>query len=207
MQSKSKKAQQSEATRGVLIAAARKLFAENGFAATATEEIVSKAGVTRGALYHHFADKRGLFEAVFRQLEGEIVARMATVFESVDDPMQQLQIASDSYLNECMDPEIQKISLIDAPSVLGWLRWRNVEADFGLGLMMTSLESAMNAGAITRRPVEPLAHILLGAFIEAGALLASTPNREQTKADLTDSFRQLISGLAKNLENGDEPVF
>ncbi len=196
MSSQSKKARQSEATRAKLMACARKLFAERGFAATGTKEIVTKAGVTRGALYHQFADKRGLFEAVFRQVEGEIVARMKIVFLSDAAPMQQLQVAAERYLGECMDPEIQQISLIDAPSVLGWQRWRSIEADFGLGLIMASLESAIEAGAISRRPVEPLAHILLGAFIEAGALLACSTNREQTKADLAESFRELLGGLA-----------
>jgi AcrR family transcriptional regulator len=196
MESKSKKAQQSVATRQVLVAAARQLFAELGFAATGTEQIVAKAGVTRGALYHQFADKRDLFEAVFRQLEAELVGRMVAALDPADDPLTQLQKGAARFLEECLDPEIRRISLIDAPSVLGWQRWREVELDFGLGLIAGSLTRAMDAGAIARRPVEPLAHVLLGALIEAGLLMAGSKNTDEMRAELTATFDALLGGLA-----------
>lgn len=197
MESKSKKAQQSEVTRQLLVAAARQLFAERGFAATGTEEIVAKAGVTRGALYHQFADKCDLFEAVFRQLEAELVARMAAGFDPDGDPLEELGKGAGRFLDECLDPEVQRISLIDAPSVLGWQRWRDVEAEFGLGLIVSLLETAIAAGAITNGPVVPLGHILLGALIESGLLLAASQDRERTKAELAEAFRLLLGGLTK----------
>src|SRR6476646_3976924 len=119
------KAAQSEATRAKLLAAARDLFGTRGFAAVGTEEVVRAAGVTRGALYHQFADKRELFEAVFEQLEQEIIlVAEGRMSEHPDDLLAAFRAACRGWLEVCLEPEIERIVLLDAPAVLGWETWR-----------------------------------------------------------------------------------
>src|SRR5215469_8264858 len=121
------RAQRSQETRDALIETARRLFAERGYSEVGTEEIVRAAGVTRGALYHHFAGKTQLFEAVYEQVERELVEDIAaTVATSASDPLDALRAGANAFLEACEDPAIQRIALLDAPSVLGWERWREV---------------------------------------------------------------------------------
>src|ERR671910_953761 len=127
------KAAQGEATRAQLIATARSLFGERGYASVGTEEIVRRAGVTRGALYHHFEGKADLFRAVFEQMEEELARRFATEALSNDDPYEALGAGVELFLDVCMEPEVQRIALLDAPSVLGWELWREIEARYSLG--------------------------------------------------------------------------
>src|SRR5438093_5398097 len=128
MNVKTRKAEQSEATRGALLAAARALFTEPGYAAVATEEIVQRAGVTRGALYHHFDGKRELFKAVFEQLEQETAEKIAAAALVESDPWRQQITATEVFLDCCLDPAVQRIALVDAPSVLGLETWREIES-------------------------------------------------------------------------------
>jgi AcrR family transcriptional regulator len=127
--------ERSEATRAKLIAAARRLFAERGYAGVGTEEIVRAAGVTRGALYHHFEGKPQLLEAVYEQIEGELTEKIATGALGGSDPLDALRAGSEMFLDACLEPEVQRIVLLDAPAVLGWERWREIAADHGLGLV------------------------------------------------------------------------
>ena len=130
------KADQSEATRAALIATARALFADRGYAAVGTEEIVRATGVTRGALYHHFTGKRELFQAVYEQVERQLVERIATsAMSSAGDPLQALNAGAEAFLDACEDPAVQRIALVDAPSVLGWERWRAIGLQYGFGLV------------------------------------------------------------------------
>src|SRR5690348_7718536 len=157
--------QRSEATRGALIATARELFAQRGYAGVGTEEIVRAAGVTRGALYHHFAGKTELFEAVYEEVERELLASIAASAASgATDPLQVLRAGAVAFFDACEDPAVQQISLIDAPSVLGWERWREIGMRYALGLVQEVLGEAMAAGLVATQPIEPLAHLLLGAI-------------------------------------------
>lgn len=185
MEVKSRKQEQSEATKNALIDVARKLFAEKGYAETSTEEIVQGAGVTRGALYHHFRDKEDLFEATFERVETEFTQRIIVATAGGSDQWQGLLAGVHAFLDECRDPEIQQIVLLDAPSVLGWQRWREIEAKYGFGLVKAALQGAMDAGLIAKQPVDPLAHMILGALNEAGMLVARAKN---------DAERQEIEG-------------
>ena len=128
---RTKHAERSEATRAALVAAARPLFADRGYAHVGTEEIVRAAGVTRGALYHQFRDKLELFAAVVEQLEQELakrtgVAAMATQQPGAPDPLAELRAGAEAWLEACTEPEIQRIVLLDGPAVLGWERWREI---------------------------------------------------------------------------------
>jgi AcrR family transcriptional regulator len=195
MNVKSRKAEQSEATRAALVAAARELFTERGYAGVATEEIVQRAGVTRGALYHHFKDKRALFRAVVEQLEEESVERIASAALAQQEPWQVQVTALNAYLDGCLDPAVQAILLVDAPSVLGPEEWRAIEAKYGLALVRMGLESIMEAGLIEQQPVEPLAHLMLGALAEAGLMIARSEDPQAARQEVGRSVERLLEGL------------
>jgi len=190
------KAEQTERTRAALIRAGRTLFAERGFAATSTEELVRTAGVTRGALYHHFRDKRELFEAVYEDVERGLVEEVTRSLEGASDALEVLRRGSDAFLDACLDPAVRRISLLEGPSVLGWERWREIDQTYGLGMVKLALQAAMDAGAIRPAPVEPLAHVLLGGLMEAAMLLAASPDPGQARADAGRAVAVLLDGLA-----------
>ena len=184
-----RKAEQSEATRAALVAAGRKLFAKRGYANVGTEEIVRRAGVTRGALYHHFGGKKDLFEAVYEQVEADLTRTIAegALGAGAKSPLEAMQAATEMFLDACTEPEVQRIALLDAPAVLGWERWREIAAKYGLGLVEASLQAAIDAGEIAQQPVKPLAHVLMGALDEAAMLVARSDDpqtREQVAAAL-----------------------
>ena len=137
------KAEQSEATRAALMDAARGLFAERGYPAVATEEIVRAAGVTRGALYHHFDGKEELFAAVYEQVEADLVAELGEMATEASDPLDALHRGAAAFLEACRRPEVQRITLIDAPSVLGWERWREIGVKYGFVLIEEVLRAGM----------------------------------------------------------------
>ena len=189
-------ADRSESTRGALVAAARELFAERGYAGVGTEEVVRAAGVTRGALYHHFkGGKRDLFRAVAEAVEAELVERIATGALSAADPYEALERGADEWLVACTEPEVQRIALLDAPSVLGWQEWRALGEQYGLGVLEASLAAAIDAGALAPAPVRPLAHLLLGALDEAGLVVARSDDMERTRAEMAALLRRLLAGL------------
>ncbi len=188
-------AERSEATRAALIAAGRSLFAERGYAGTGTEDVVDRAGVTRGALYHHFGDKRELFKAVFEQLEEELVQKVKAKASGASDPWEQLVSGSEAFLDACLEPAVQRIVLLDAPSVLGWATWREVDARCGLGLTKSTLRAAMDAGVVERQPVDPLAHMLLASFNEAALYMASAEDRARAREEVGATLYRVLSGL------------
>jgi AcrR family transcriptional regulator len=190
-----RKAEQSEATRADLIAAARRLFGERGYAGVGTEEIVRAAGVTRGALYHHFRGKRELLEAVYEQVEGEVTQRIAEGALSGSDPLEAMRAGAAEFLERCLDPEVQRIVLLDAPAVLGWDRWREIAGGYGLGLIEASLQAAIDAGQIEQQPVKPLAHVLMGALDEAAMLVARAEEPDKTRAEVAETLNRLLDGL------------
>jgi AcrR family transcriptional regulator len=191
------KAEQSEATRSALIAAARTLFAERGYAAVATEEIVRAAGLTRGALYHHFAGKLELFRAVYEDVESQLVQRIAeSVVASAKDPLQALHVGAQAFLVECEDPAVHRIALLDAPSVLGWEQWREIGLRHGFGLVEGSVQAAMDAGLIDPQPVRPLAHLLLGAIDEGAMLVARADDDGKTRKEVSASITRFLEALS-----------
>src|SRR5437899_1552091 len=175
-------ADRSEATRAALIGAGRELFAERGYADVATEEIVRAAGVTRGALYHHFAGKVGLFEAVYEDVERRLVEEIAaSALSSASDPLAALHAGAQAFLDACEDPAVQRIALVDAPSVLGWERWREIGLRYGFGLVQGTVEAAIEAGLIEPQPAGPLSHLLLGAIDEGAMPIARADDRRVGK--------------------------
>jgi AcrR family transcriptional regulator len=190
-------ADRSAATRDALVAAARPLFAAHGFAEVSTDAIVAAAGVTRGALYHQFADKTALFEAVLAAVEADIARRLADAVAAagISDPVEALRHAVRTWLDICVEPEILRVALIDGPSVLGWARWRKVCYLHVLGLVQALLAQAIEVGRIRAQHVVPLAHVLMGAGDEAALYVAEAADRSQARTDMMGVFDQLIEGL------------
>ncbi len=190
-------AERAEATRAALIAAARRLFTERGYDGVAAEEIVRAAGVTRGALYHHFGGKPQLLEAAYEQLEAESTERVARIVlgSELESPLGAMRAGIEAFLDECAEPELRRIALHDAPAVLGWERWREIGAANGLGLIEASLSAAIEAGEIRSVPVKPTAHLLLGALDEAAMLVARSDD-PTSRAEVTSVLLILLDNLA-----------
>lgn len=198
MQGKRTQEERSAATRAALLAAARPLFAARGYAAVGTPEIVAAAGVTRGALYHQFDDKLALFAAVVEQVEEEITVRIATVLVAGDGtvgPARALRAGADAWLDACREPEVQRIILVEAPAVLGWERWRDIALRYGMGLVTAGLAAAVEAGDLEEQPIEPLAHVLVGALDEAAIYIARAPDPDLAQAQVGDVLDRLFAGV------------
>ncbi len=189
------RADQADATRARLIATGRRLFAERGYAAVPAQEIVREAGVTRGALYHHFEDKRELFAAVLEEVEGELVQALGERASGQTDAVAVLRIGCSAWLDACLEPEVQQIVLRDAPSVLGWEEWRALGDRYGLGLLRAALEAAMEAGALKRQPATPLAHVLLAVLDEAAMVVVRSDDVKASRAEMGQTLDGLIDGL------------
>ena len=186
----------SEATRRQLVGAARALFGVRGYAAVSTEEIVRAAGVTRGALYHQFRDKAGLFAAVAEEVEAEIAERIAAgAAGAAADPVEALRAGAQLFLDACAEPEVERIILLDAPAVLGWEAWRDLAGRYGLGLLQLALQSAMDAGAIVPQPVVPLAHVLIGALDECALYIAQAEDPSAARQECAAIFDQILRSL------------
>jgi AcrR family transcriptional regulator len=193
---RSAKAERSDATRTALISVARGMFGERGYAAVGTEEIVRAASVTRGALYHHFADKRDLFRAVYEDVERRLVERIAaSAIASASDPFQALHAGAQAFLDACEDPAVGRIALLDAPSVLGWEQWRAIGLRYGFGLVEGTVQAAMEAGLIDVQPVRPLAHLLLGAIDECAMVVARADDEGLTREQVGASVTHILDAL------------
>lgn len=190
-----RKSEQADATRGALVAAARTLFTERGYAATSTNDIVQRAGVTRGALYHHFAAKSDLFRAVFEQLEDEVTRHVAHEARAASDPFEQLRLGSRAYLDACLDPAVQRVVLLEGPTVLGWERWQEIEQRYGYGLVAGGVQAAMDDDLVDAQPVGPLAHVLFGALTEAGMVVARADQPELARTEMESAMDRLLDGL------------
>jgi AcrR family transcriptional regulator len=185
-------AARSQATRAKLVRAARHLFARRGFAGVGTEQIVRRAGVTRGALYHHFADKEALFLAVYEDVERELTEHIAGALLEATGPLDAMHRATGLFLDACQTPEVQRIVLLDGPAVLGWERWREVADRYGLGLTEAALRAAIDAGELESLPVRPLAHLLMGALDEAALLVVRHP---ELREEVGDVLTRVLEGL------------
>jgi AcrR family transcriptional regulator len=188
-------AERREETVTALICAGRALFAARGFDAVAAEEIVAAAGVTRGALYHHFDGKKGLFEAVFISVEREMLTHFPIEKLTGADAFGALHIGVEHFLELSLGAEVQRITLVDGPAVLGWSRWHEIEAEHGLGLIQAGLQAAMDAGQVKPLPVGPLATALLGALVESALLVARAPDPDAAKVEAAQALQGLLSGL------------
>jgi AcrR family transcriptional regulator len=189
------RAERGDATRAALVDAARELFAERGYSTVGTNEVVERAGVTRGAMYHHFRDKKDLFRAVYEQTEEEVVAATAARMGAIDDPWELLVAGMRSFFDACTDPALMQIGLVDAPAVLGWQEWREIGTRYGFGIVTFGLQNAMDAGVLRRADVQQLAHLVMGALGEAAMLLANAEDPRAARTDIEATVLALFEGL------------
>jgi AcrR family transcriptional regulator len=196
--------ERSAATQSALIAAARRLWGERGYAEVGTPEIAAAAGVTRGAMYHQYADKAALFAAVIEIVETEAMQRLsaAVLVAEPASPKAALRIAADAWLQIATEPEIRRLVLLDAPAVLGWAAFRELNQRFGLGMTEQLLAAAIDAGELRAQPVRPLATVLLGAIDEAAMVIAAAEEPAAAHAEVTGVVHDLLDGL---LGAGDGP--
>lgn len=195
MRVKGVRAAQAEATRAALLQGARELFAERGYAPVSVDEICAHAGVTKGALYHHFRDKPELFGAVFEEIQAEIVAACAASAAAAPNPWESLRAACETYLDLCLRRDVQQIAILDAPSVLGWRAWCDTDKDFGLGIFDDPLRRAVEARAIDPQPLEPLALLLLGALNTGARVMARSEDLVSARAQVGSTLDRLLSGI------------
>jgi len=190
------KAAQREATKAALIKAGRELFAEHGYAGVAAEEIVQRAGVSRGALYHHFKrGKEALFRAVLVQISADTARRLGEVVQSPADPWKTLLTGVDTFLELCAEPDVQRIVLIDGPSVLNWDVWRAIDSEYVLELVESVLQRAIDDGVLVAQPARALAQVLLGALHEAAMVVAEAEDPAGARAEMGATVRRLLEGL------------
>jgi AcrR family transcriptional regulator len=193
--SKPKRDETAAATRGALVKAGLELFAKRGYANVGTEEIVRRARVTRGALYHHFEDKRDLFRAVHELVEEDLVAGIGAKMKDVSDPWEVLVTGSRAFLDACTEPAVKQIGLIDAPAVLGWAEWRQIDERYGLGLMKAALGAGIEAGVLRKAPLDTLSHLMLGALSEAAFMIANAKDPKAVRAETETALLELLQGL------------
>jgi AcrR family transcriptional regulator len=189
--------ERSAATREALISAARKLWGLRGYAEVGTPEIAAAAGVTRGAMYHQFADKAALFSEVVETVEQDVMARMATLVagSGATTPADAIRAAVDAWLEVSGDPEVRQLVLLDAPSVLGWAAFRDVAQRYSLGMTEQMLIEAIRAGQLGRQPTRPLAHVLIGALDEAAMVIATADDPKRMRRETRQVLHRLIDGM------------
>lgn len=192
-EARSKKAEKAAATRAVLLQVARRHFGANGYAATGTEAIVAEAAVTRGALYFHFKDKRDLFRALVEEVAGEIAAAIEA--RAVGTPWEALSRGCAAYLETCAQPEIRQIYLLDAPAVLGWHDWREIDGRHNVKLLRLGVAEAMGSGE-PPQSIEALTLLLSGAMNEAALAIADAPEPQLEQSRLLAGLEKLLKGLS-----------
>jgi AcrR family transcriptional regulator len=193
-------ADRSATTRASLVLAARPLFAEHGFGGVGTETIVVAAGVTRGALYHQFADKTELFQAVYEAIEEDLARRLGerVAAAGASDPIEVMTLGANAWLDACGEQEVQRIVLLDGPAVLGWQRWREIGMRYGFGLVEGLLTRAIEVGRIPPQPVRALTHVLVGALDEAGLYIARAEDQTAASEEMRAVIAALVAGLGEH---------
>lgn len=167
-----KKAERGRATREQLIEIATRLFAERGYEDTAIEAVLHESGVSRGALYHHFAGKEALFHAVLESVEADITEKLNAAVAAVSDPVEVLRTGCLAWVRLAGEPVVQQIVLIDAPSVLGWERWREMDEKYALGTTKAVLRLIAETGRLPVELADRFAHMVLAALNEIAQLIA-----------------------------------
>lgn len=188
------RAEQGAATRAALVAAARELFGRKGFGDASLDEIVAQAGVTKGALYHHFAGKEDLFSAVYEQVSHDVSDAVVVEFLR-PDPWEALLVGCDLWIDAHLDPSVQRIAMRDARAVLGWQVVREVETRYGAVPLRGVLRRAVRTGVIEEQPLRPLALTIKGALDEACFYVADAEDTDGALAEVRAVFRQLLTGL------------
>jgi len=187
-----------QGTRQVIIDAAARLFAEHGFQAVSIEAVLQACGISRGALYHHFAGKDALFTAVLEAAELHVAEVVAAAAGTVADPIQALRAGCSAWLRLAADdPTVRRIVLTDAPSVVGWERWREIDSRHSLGLLKAALGAAAAQGLLDADKTNLYAHVLLAMLVELALLVARASDAQELIANGEEVIGQVLDGLMR----------
>jgi AcrR family transcriptional regulator len=192
---RSLRAEQVAQTRAALVAAARHLFGQRGFAATSVEDVAREARVTTGALYHHFPTKTALFETVFEAVHTDLLAASAAAARGASDDVELLARGIDAFLDAVLEPDVQRIIITDAPAVLGLARFTELDERYAFAAIVAALKSAAAAGTLHVPDPETLARLLLGTLVRGGMLIASSDDPARTRDQVSAAIRGLLAGL------------
>lgn len=192
-----KRAAQGRATRGQLIEVATRLFTEHGYEGTSIEAVLAAAGVSRGALYHHFAGKEALFEAVVAAVSDRVTAELAEAIRDCLDPVDAMRTAALAWIGLAGDPVVQRIVLVDAPSVLGWDRWRAMDDGRTLGALRVMLQAVSDSGRLPSELVGPFAHMILAALDEITLVTARAADSKAAVAEARTAVEALLDRLLR----------
>jgi len=188
-------AERRAATVESILKAGRLLFGERGFAATTIDDIAEQARVAKGAVYHHFATKEAVFEAVFDQVSRALMQEIDRAVRTEKDVLAAMVAGTQHYFAACAKGPTGQIILRDGPAVLGWERWREIDAQHFGGKIPRAIAAAMDSGLIARQPVEPLARLLLGAVTEAAVACAGRTDVLKAGHEYTRAFKSLVEAL------------
>ena len=191
----SKRVEQGQATRAALIDVATDLFATHGYDGTAIPVVLQAAGVSRGALYHHFESKEALFEAVLTSVEAQVMARIARSASAASDPLDALRRGCAAYLAMCREPVVRQISLVDAPSVIGWQRWREIDEQHAFGLVKATIAALAADGRVKPDLVDVFAHMVLAALLEVALLVAQADEGRLAVRRGQEAIDELLTAL------------
>jgi AcrR family transcriptional regulator len=188
---------QGEATRHQLLEVATRLFAAQGYDNTSVEQVLRESGVSRGSLYHHFNGKDRLFEAVVEHVEQGVVEQLVTAVGRHRDPVKILRAGCARWIALVQEPAVRQVILTDAPAVLGWQRWREIDEQHGFGLLKHGLQAVADAGRLAVADVDVVAHIVLGALNEAAMLVARADSPDKARRQATAAVDRLIDGFLR----------
>jgi AcrR family transcriptional regulator len=192
-----KRAAKGRATRGQLIEVATSLFASHGYEGTSIEAVLAAAGVSRGALYYHFSNKEALFAAVLAAISDRVTAEVTEAIRDCTDPVDAMHTAALAWIDLAGDPVIQRVMLVDAPSVLGWEQWRAMDEGRTVGAMQAMLQAVSDSGRLPQELVEPFSHMILAALDEAAMVVARAPDSRAAVAEGRQAVEELLNRLLR----------
>jgi AcrR family transcriptional regulator len=198
-----KNVERGQATRTHLVDVATQLFAAHGYDGTSIEAVLAEAGVSRGSLYHHFAGKDALFWAVLEGVAARVGKQLEAVERDAPDPVAALRAGYLAWIRLAGDPVVQQTVLIDAPAVLGWQRWRELDEQGSLGWIKATLAYAADAGRIERRHIDVFAHVVLAAANEVALMIARADDPAATLTDAENAFAEFLDRLFASPDRRD----
>jgi AcrR family transcriptional regulator len=192
---RSRREEYSEATRRALLDSAAGAFVDRGFSGASLDEIAASARVTKGALYHHFGSKRDLFQAVFEEVEAELIEEIRQASRKEADPWQTFLAGIRAFLGACLQLRYRRIALEEGPAALGWDLWREIDERYALALVRAPLARLMRLGVLRQQPVDLLARVILAALTEAGMAVAAAEDRDTARSEAEGLVVELLSGF------------
>jgi AcrR family transcriptional regulator len=189
-----KNRERGRATRAHLLAVATELFAARGYDNTSVEMVLERSGVSKGSLYHHFANKEALFEAVLDGVEAQVAASLVQAAAGVGDPIEALRAGCAAWLRLAREPVVRQVVLLDAPAVMGWDKWREIDDRHAFGILKTAVAQTP-ACRQDGLAAEVIAHILLASIIEMAMLVARSDTPAKAVSDAQNALDRLLSRL------------